>query len=434
VTSLRSTSVARLGATLSRSAVALITTTVTARALGPSDKGTLSALLFVVMLMSYVSSLGLGDAAVVLTRSGRADLRAASGATIAAVGLASAGGIAVLAVTAAVPGWWDLGSAMVFAVVLLPLATFSYVLTALHGARDRLLVTSLAITVSSVAECIAVVVFVSVLGLRISGGIAAAVIGMAVSIAVLLPPMVRAGAIGAVRLRRTYLRPALRFGLVNESAFVLVALAQRADVLLVYSIAGEGQAGRYSVALSVSQLAAYAAGAVGFSAFPRLASLHAVDAGAYIARLCRLSLLATLSSSAVLAVLVPLVVPTVFGAAFRGTVAPTLVLLLGAAPWTFLSLASRAAAAAGDPRARFVMYGTTVAAMLLLDVVAIPAFGLVGAALSYVATLLIGCGLGLRWLRTHHGVALADLLPRAADAIELAAVLRGGRRPATVSR
>ena len=434
MTSLRSTSAARLGATLSRSAVALITTTVTARALGPSDKGTLSALLFVVMLMSYVSSLGLGDAAVVLTRSGRADLRGASGATLAAVGVASFGGIAVLAVVALVPGWWDLGSAMVVAVVLLPLATLSYVLTALHGARDRLLVTSAAITVSSVAECIAVVVFVSVLGLRISGGVIAAVIGMTASVAVLLPPMVRAGAIGALNLRGAYLRPALRFGLVNESAFVLVALAQRADVLLVYAIGGESQAGRYSVALSVSQLAAYAAGAVGFSAFPRLASLRGADAGAYISRLCRLSLLATILSSAVLALVAPVVVPTVFGPGFRGTVAPTLLLLLGAAPWTFLSLASRAAAAAGDPRARFVMYGTTVAAMLLLDVLAIPAFGLVGAALSYVGSLLIGCRFGLRWLRTHHGVEPADLLPGAADVTELAAVLRGRRRPAAVGR
>src|SRR5437773_1473155 len=69
--SLRVNSLARLVLEGGRLASGFVSAAITARWLGPAGKGTLSALLFIAALLSYGSTMGLGEAVTVMI--GRAE-------------------------------------------------------------------------------------------------------------------------------------------------------------------------------------------------------------------------------------------------------------------------------------------------------------------------------------------------------------------------
>lgn len=423
-TTIRRNSLARLMAIGTKTALGFATAVLTARWLGPSGKGTLSTLLFLTAILTYVSSLGLGDAAVVLTRGRVDDLRVAAATTTPFIFLASVAASATFWIVGIFATWTGIKSSLIAASVLLPLLTLVYVVTAFHNAQEHLVLTSRATVINSVFEAAALVLFIVVLNLGILGGILAAIAGAIAALVVLIPPLSRAGISLRPSFHRNYLARALRFGAVNESAFLLVALSQRLDMLIVYAIAGEAPAGRYAIALSVSQLTSYGAGAVIFAAFPRLASLSPDDSLQLTTRLARLTGTATILSCILTAAITPILIPLFFGPGFRAAVPPALILLLGALPWSLQRLLCLSASAQERPWIYFRSFGSSLIMMVVLDLILVPRIGTTGAAIGFVLATIFGSAICVDWYRRHRGLRVRDLIPRSGDAREVAGIIR----------
>lgn len=417
--SIRRNSVARLGANGSRVVAGFATATVSARVLGPADKGTLSTLLYVITLLSFASTLGLGDAAVVLAGKDRFPLHVAMSASLVPVAVASVLGASGVWLAAAVADWSNIGPAVVAGSGAVVLAAFAHLLLTFETSRERLVFTSVVSVIEIGVGLVTLVVFMVVFDMGILGGVLAAAAGSLVSVTLFTKSLASAGLSIKPVFDRSYLAGALRMGVVLEATYLLMVLAQRLDLLLVYTLRNEAGAGLYSIALTVGQISAYAAGSLIAATFPRLANTPDSEAAELTQKSSRFCLAAALVSACVLALVIPWLIPFAFGGAFAGAVGPTLILLLGGVVWSEQWLLARAAAATGRSVIAFSSLGVTVASMLLFDVLLIPALGLQGAALGSVLANVCGLSVGLYWYRSRMKKPLSGLLPRASDFIEL---------------
>lgn len=429
--SLGFTSAARLSADIASVIFGIVSATVTARWLGPDGKGTLSSLLFIWVLLSYASSLGLGDAAIILIQQKRASVQDAVRSILPPALVATVVGSGLLAVAAVIADWSAIVGAVVVVALALPVATTVRLLIAIENARERIAFTSLVFAVASATTAVALVIFVALAELGIFGGALASFLGSGVALTMLIGSLHRGGVSLRPVPRRDLIATALRIGVVIEISYILGALSQRVDLLIVYSMAGEASAGRYSVALTLAQLAAYGPFALSVASFPRMAGMQPNEVSEMIERLSRAGLAIALGSAAILFLAIPVLVPALFGSEFAAAVRPALIMLIGSVVWSEQWLFARAAAARGDGPLYFRSLGVSLVVMVALDMMMIPRFGIEGAAIASVVAPTLGLLVVFAPFRRRHAPSLrmAALRPGRADFALLGTFVKdAGRR------
>lgn len=432
--SVRRGSIARLASEVAGAAFGLVTGAVTARYLGPEAKGTLSTLTYLVALAAPLCAAGLGEATQAALGSARVSLaRALQGVLAALVVTTAVGAVVMLGLVATqfggeVPG---LRVAVAAAAVSLPLITAVTVLGLLLDYAGQVVRVSVVRAAITAVTAGATLVFVPVLGKAITGAMFAIVVGWGLGLVLLLA---RARALQLPLVPRwdsALLRVTLPVGIPAALSSVLIVASTRVDLLFVRALAGRAEAGQYSVALTVAQLGTYPAVALAAAAAPSVAAGARRDAAELVVRLLRTSIVAGAAAAAGLALLLPIAIPVAFGRDFAPAVVPALVLLLGSVLWGAQWAACRAEAARGRSRILLYSFGTTLVAMMSLDLALIPRYGLVGAAVASVVASLSGllvvvAGAGRRERITP---SVVQMLPRPHDVSHLLkAALALGRR------
>ena len=418
-------SLSRFTAELAGAAFGLVTGAVTARVLGPTGKGELSTLSYLVALFAPACAFGLGEAIVALLGQRRVSLsRALSGASGLLLPAMTVGFVGVLLSGGVVIGFEAHQSALVIAAGTLPVITLVTVVGIVLDSQQRLVWHSLVRVGIAIATSFATVLLVAVWHLGIAGGVAAILVGWGAGLCVLLGLLAATGALARPRWDRDFLRLALPLGVPVQMSYLLIVAAARVDLLIVLALRGKANAGVYSVALTLGQLVTYAPLGLAAAAFPRLALISAADAAPFAARVYRVGLAAAFVSGIGLAVIVPVVTPIAFGRDFSRATSPALILLgagmLSAGQW----MACRFMAARGHTRPLAESYGASLAAMVALDLALVPTVGIRGAAISSLFSSLLGLGVAVRRLQTNEGVASRSLVPTSSDFVELLATLR----------
>ena len=423
-------SFARLASDGSHLIFAFASGVITARAFEPAGKGAYAALLSLVSLAATASTLGLGDAGVILVGGGRTTLERFVSVVLLPVLVASAIGAAAVAVVAdfqLAEHGPTLGRAVLVASLSVPVVGLLYLFTFLATAHERIVVSSLIRSGVYLISLLAIAILVLGVNLHITGGLLGGLIGSAAGLVAMGVLLRKMGASLRPRLDLPLLREALKLGLVIEFAHSMLALSARIDVLFVYSLVGRAEAGRYSVALTMGQLVAFASLALSFAVFPRVASVDQNEAIALVARSSRLAIATSLLSAAILLVVIPLATPVVFGPEYSASIPPALVLLVGAALWAEQNLLARARTAQGRTRVQLWSYGTNLVVMVALDLILIPRLGAMGAALASVCAAAAGlavCAFAYRSSKREHGIGVLDFLPGPQDFVILAHSLR----------
>jgi len=391
---------------------------ITARALGPSGKGDLSALLFVSLIAGQASTLGLGEAATALAGGDRSALRGFLGSSLPAVVVTSFLGATVVWLLSTGAGGPSLEIASVLAAVSVPFIAIAHLLLTIEIARDRIRFASGVEALRVVVEVAIVAVLVGVARWGIPGGAAAVLAASSASSAVLALSLRRSSFVDRPRWDAALLRQALGLGGGVQIAYVLMLSTQRADLLLVHSLRGSVETGIYSVALTVAQVATYAAASIAAAAFPRLA---AVESGAFIrsvARVARAGAAVGIMSAVLLGCVAPILIPVIFGSAFSAAVQPALLLLVGSVFWGVQWSLTRAAIASGSARTAIGSFGASLVVMIGGGVLVVPRFGAVGAAIAATAANGIGLLVAARWY-LHVGGNARALIPHRTDFVRL---------------
>lgn len=406
-----------------------------ARLLGPAATGQVNVVLSGLLILNAFGSLGVGIGATYYVSKG--EWRAADAlpqVQLAALVLGLAGG--GFGVAAAV---LDIGG--LFQGV--PLTESVLVLLALPFFLSWTFTSSLAVAVGAFAafssafagQALAVLVLSA--ALAIPFGVQGAILALGLSHVataslLLLWARRRFGPaeLGWFRNTRAKLSRATRFGVKAYTTSALQFLNQRVDLLILNATATTATVGHYAVAISVTSLMFLLPRALSAVLLPRIAALGALGEGAahqeaVSAKAVRHILIIVGASSAVLLVAV-LLIPLIFGSAFRDAVTFGLILLPGSAALGVGNVLW--ATVTGKGRPEYSLYATlaitppTVALFLLT----IPSAGAVGAATVSTASYFLTALAGLAYFLRVTGVSsLSQLLPTRAELADYGAL---GRR------
>jgi O-antigen/teichoic acid export membrane protein len=233
-------------------------------------------------------------------------------------------------------------------------------------------------------------------------------------------------------------RRAVPIGVRIEASYLLLIVANRADLLIVYSLAGAAAAGRYSLALALGQLVVTGPVAIVAATFPKLSALAGDELTDFAARLSRAAVLCASMVAVLVAVAAPAGIPPLLGEAYRGSIAPAAILVVAGVPagiqWLFCRLA------AVRDRAGLVVrsYLASVAVMVCGDLLLVPALGIVGAAVAALVGSTVGAFVVVRVSEVRGGLPVGVmLLPRRRDVAAvisgLRTLVRSGRMPSAAS-
>ncbi|SFF51246.1 lipopolysaccharide biosynthesis protein [Blastococcus tunisiensis] len=388
---------------------AVVVSPVLAYQLGPRGFGLMAAAIAVHQLLLVVSIVGL-DQALVLQRAEDGDDRAARGLIAAGIAIAAA---TTLMAGVAGPLWSRaLGFAgfdgLVLATVLWTLPAVTVQLTlALLMAQDRLRAFSWVTLLSTVGSQLVGLVLLFTVGKTAEvyawGGVGGQVLAMAVGVALTRPDW--RGLVDVPVFRRS-LQLGIPLMLAGLSAIVLSA----GDRLVIQRLLGPAETGRYQVAYTVGFVAVTVLTLTGHAWGPRIAAVRDdAERWALIGR-SRDELYRALAPIILGVVLgAPLLLRLVAPSSFEPTRLLPVVLLvvLSAVPVVAGLASSRALITARRTRPLAVATAVAAAVNVGLNLLVVPAWGLVGAAAATTVAFTVQAVLqrralppGLVWPRT----------------------------------
>ena len=407
-------------------AASLVATLLTARALGPSGRGYYASVVLLSVLFTQLFDAGLGEATIVLPARGRSSYPAAVAATMAVIiPLGIVGAVAcvltgVVTLDVVTANEW---TALALAGVLVLFNACSNTLAWFLVSREKLVLVASMTAVSTTVITASIWGFVAVLDLQAAGAVLASVVGAVVVLAALLWFLPREGVSLKPAWDGRYLASAVRFGTTIQFSNLLVQIAGRLDLLVVYQIAGAASAGMYSVALALGALVGIVPIAISYASFPRLPTLTEEEHRALTASLFRAGIAAAITCSIGLGVLVPVAIPFLFGSAYNGAIGPALVLLPAGVLWSGQWILCRAAAAREFPKPLLISFAASVGVMVVLDLLLVGPFGTLGAAMAALISSGVGLVIAVAYL-LRSGWPWRPFVPSVGDWVLLVATVR----------
>jgi len=421
-----SAAAATFGTNMIAAALSLANVLITARQLGPSGRGELAFLTTVAMLTAALSSFGVEEAHANLAATMPRVRRALASNSLAfglVLGALAAGFVALL--MALFPGI-AAGSSprlLVVALVAIPILLIQLYLQFLVRADYGFTVANVA-TLAAVALNFAVNALLAALGLITVGTALLAWLAGQLLATALLAAYVHRRLVGFGRPKGDLARESFAFGLRAHAGRVMKTGNYRLDQWLLGSIAGTRELGLYSVAVAWAEALFYLPEALGMVLRPDVARASASEAGRRVAVVFRIAILVTIPVVIVLIVAAPILCVTIFGDEFRGSIDDLRVLAPGAFGITAMKLFGNALTAQRQPMLANAALAIAFGATIGLDLLLIPRYGGLGAALaSTLAYTAGGIAVAVIFSRTLR-VRGADFVPRPGDLARLSASLR----------
>lgn len=363
--------------------ISLAMASVTARWLGAEGKGTLSLMLLGSGFLALLLGGGVSVANVYFAASGRLPVSALTGFSVSWTLLATAtaavliAGITILDVRV-MPGLpqWGLWAVLSLVPWMVLGNNFSGIL---QGAQQILAVSRTRMVQSGLTLLLTVAL---VTGMRWSvvGALGAVLASHMIGVAMMTGMLRPYGA----RLRPSWpdqVRSVTAFGLKGHVANLLQFLNYRLDMFIVSIFLGPAAVGIYGVAVSLAELLWFLPDAVGFAVFPRTASGNAAVRTVGW-RYAVVTIAATAAGALLLAAVAPAAIVTIFSPAFMSAYPALLALLPGAVLMSGAKVLANDILGRGYPQYNAITAGIALTVTITLDVLLIPSYGIVGAAVA----------------------------------------------------
>lgn len=398
-----------------------------ARLLGPHDRGILAVALLGTSLIALLSELGLGSAVFALSRRDRARRRATL----------MVGGVLALATATLGSGLASLASAFGALPLMdgvppavLRLALGGVVLTSLLSVGRQALLEDgdlVAAALSHLVQAASLLFLVGALpflGVTIHAAVGLFIVSLFIGVLFTAFALIRHGLLSPV-WDRSLLAPLLTGGIGAHLATLALFLTYRFDLLLVNHLIGPHAAGLYSVALTLSEMLR---GLPEIGQTIVLARSSSMDIRTVVRDTTRVVILATAIGGTGAALLGYWLIPLVFGADFAGAVFPFVALLPGVIGLGVSYCVSPMLLLQGRVRVSTAAAVASLLLMVTLDLLLIPRWGLVGAALVSSLAYWLMALLQIRGIRRHEPLPLRELVPGRGDLLRLAEAVNPSAR------
>jgi O-antigen/teichoic acid export membrane protein len=205
-------------------------------------------------------------------------------------------------------------------------------------------------------------------------------------------------------------REVVRFATPSYLGNLAQFLNYRLDVFIVSIFAGYASVGRYTLAVGLGQLLWLLSNAAATVLLPKIAAAEHENSAAHTMRVNRLSLAASFAGAIVLAVVATQFIPLFYGEAFRGSINALLWILPGIVAFSIVNVLAAYLSGIGKPRLNLFVATISLIATISLDVLLIPRFDIVGAAIASSVSYTLSAVLTIRYFIRETKTPFRDLL------------------------
>jgi O-antigen/teichoic acid export membrane protein len=405
------------GTNLAAAVLSLVNVLIVSRALGPDGRGNVAFLTAMAWLTSSLASAGVEEAHANLAASEPRHRRAL--ATNSVVLSLLLGAVAIGAVSGLIqlfPAVAGPSSTGLRAVTLgfVPVLILNLYLRWLVRAEYALAIANIAWLVGPVGNVVVNGLFVA-LGLLTVGTAVGTWLGGQAAATVILVWYVARRTAGFGRPDVRLMQRALAFGLKTHAGRVMLLGNYRLDQWLLGAISGARELGLYSVAVAWAEALWYLPTALKFVQRPDLVRSKRRKAVQQAAVGFRAAAMVTVLLAVGMALAAPILCVTLFGEEFRGSIVELRLLVIGAPGVVALTALGNALVAQRRPLLSSLALGTGFVCTIALDVLLIPPYAGVGAAVaSAIAYTAAGAVMSLFFLRAL-GASGHELVPKGGD-------------------
>lgn len=370
-----------------------------ARALGPTGRGELTAVLLWPLALSVIGSFGVSDAATFFAARQRAAIGTLVGtllvvAAVESVLLVSVGALIVPRALAS-HGHSVINDARLFlAVIPLSLATLSLmgVLNGIQCFRAFHALRLLVIVATAGSLLIVHAVGQLTVGSAVLGYLAANFVTLVAACAAM-----RHSAKGRLRMDSRLMRDLLTYGIKSHSSNVPSLLNERLDQLVISIFLAPARLGLYAVAVTMTSLTNLIGASVSYVALPKVARLAPNENRAAVAqRYVLFTFIVSAAFSIPLAVFAQPLISFMFGDSFVDATNVCRILLLAAIVLSTTRAVGAILKAVNRPLdagiAETLALGVTIVALAAL----LPLFSITGAGIASLVAYLVSCVFSLR--------------------------------------
>jgi O-antigen/teichoic acid export membrane protein len=329
------------------------------------------------------------------------------------------GAIVLVAVTGS-PGGFGL---WVLALSAVPFGAAAINLNSILMLQSRMDLLNLKSLICSLVQCLPIVLLAAIGQVTITS----VIICWTVSTALPFVLAVRGLRPIAFRWDGALIRRQLGLSSRYHVGWVAMYLLVTIDVLLLNAMGSPAMVGIYTVAVTVMALTRIPGETITQIVLPKQASSNVDDAKHITARALRLNLLVSAILVGALTGVSPWLIPLVYGQSFTGSVAPLLALAPGTIALMLVLPLEQHLVRLERPIAMTAVSVSVLAVNILLNLVMIPRWGAVGAALASTVTYIVMALVEMARFTRSTGLPMRDLMPGTAD-------LRLLLRPLTAKR
>jgi O-antigen/teichoic acid export membrane protein len=398
----------------------LVTNVILARSLGPEGRGTYAVAVLIPTVVSLLAQLGVGPANVyyVSKRLIDRDEIVAHSLSLALV-LGAASFLIMYGLVQAVGRGRFLGIDPTYVVIACSAVPFllltGFMLGILQGDQRFRLFNSV-VLVNYVSLLLALLIALNVFSQRrVVGAVAAWTISSDVTAliaALFVSPIAR----WSLRMSPDTLKSLLRFGLLSYFGSLTSAVNYRFDVLLVNLFAGARQVGLYAVGTGLAEIVWYLPNAAHIVLAPRVAIADQEQADRLTEAVNRVITLLVLAAAGLLAVTAPVLVYLFFGAEFAQSTWAVWLLLPGTVTFSTAKVLSTYLLGRNHLKIDLLAGLAALLVTISLDLLLIPRYGFVGAAIASSIAYTCAMGVNLTWVVRNSSISIGALLvPRPGD-------------------
>ncbi|GAA3201898.1 lipopolysaccharide biosynthesis protein [Nonomuraea roseoviolacea] len=402
-----------------RLAMETVTGVIIARVLQPEGRGVYAVVITVASAAIVVGHMSLEKSQITFWSDRSRQRPLATNGLILGLGLGALAALGALAcvMVGGAPGGWALWA---LALSAIPFGAAAVNLNGILTLRARMDAVNRASLLAAAVWCLAVLALAVTGRLTVGSVLACWAVSIALPCAVLVPAGVRPF---TLRPDSSLARRQLRLSSRYHLGWVAFNLLITVDVPLLGALDAPAAAGVYTVAVTILGLTRIPCETITQVVLPQQAACGVEDAKHVTARALRLILLVSFACVAGLALVAPVLIPLVYGESFAGSVAPLLVLAPGTAALMMVRPLEQHLVRVAHPLAMTVVSAGALTANVLLNLVTIPRWGAVGAAMASTLTYTaLAAVQALRFSRAT-GMPLSAFVPRVADVRAMVACL-----------
>lgn len=376
----------------------VITSAITARYLGPAGKGQLAMVFMVPSMLGMFLGFGLGPSNVYHISAGRLPLHklTANATSFSVIGTLIGFSIVLFILLfdflpILLPGISK--KYLLLGMIALPLGLFTGNFGAMMQGLQRIYTINILGFLGSILSVVFMSLLLIVLGWGIIGAMIASLSVQSVMLIITGFLLKKEGAQFRPQWDIRVIKPTFNYGLKCYVGNLLQFFNYRLDMFIVNFFLGPAGVGIYGVSVVMAELLWQIPNAASFVIFPKAANSSHETMNRFTPRVFWIILTITTGGAFLLAIFGKLVISLVFSDAFLAAYKPLLVLLPGVVVLGAAKVLTNDIAGRGFPHYNSITSGMSLVATIVLDLILIPKWGIVGAALastaSYSLTFLV---------------------------------------------